>query len=119
MFRSLAKDVEKVIDITGGKMARTCIGDEVKNQASENVQHRSEGSVHKRNDWTSTSEVLLLFGQDVTGRKLTAFPDSPRIGPTILLEKVINQCGGNVLRCVENRIKNLRVEEGFFNSLVV
>ena len=62
MFRSLAKDVEKVIDITGGKMVRTCNGDELKNQASENVQHRSEGSVHKGNDRTSTGEGLLLFG---------------------------------------------------------
>ena len=119
MFRSLAKDVEKVIDITGGKMVRTCNRDELKNQASENVQHRPEGSVHKRNDWTSTSEVLFLFGQDVAGRKLTALPDSPGIGRTIFLEKGINQCGGDVLRCVEDRSKNLRVKEGFLNGLVV
>ena len=119
MFRSLAKYVEKVIDITSGKVVRAGDGDELKNHASENVQHRSKRSIHKRNDWTSAGEVLLLFGQDVARGKLTTFADSPRIGPTIFVEKVINQGGGDVLRCVGNRSKNLRVEEGFFNGLMV
>ena len=60
-------------------MVRACDGDKLKNHSGKNVQHWSERSVHKRNDWTSTGEVLFLFGQDVAGRELTTLSDSPRI----------------------------------------
>ena len=71
-------------------MVRTGNGDELKQQASKNVQHQSKGSIHKGNDGTSAGEVLFPFGQDVAGCKLTAFADSPRIGPTVFAEKVID-----------------------------
>ena len=102
MFRSLAKNVEKVIDITSGKMVRTGNGDELKKQASKNVQHGSKRSIHKGDDGTSTGEVLLFLGQDVARWELAAFANGPRIGPTIFVEELINQGGDDVLRCMRN-----------------
>ena len=119
MFRSLAEYVEKVVDITSGKMVRTWNGDELKEQASKNVQHGSKRSIHKGDDGTSTGEVLLFLGQDVARWELAAFANGPRIGPTILVEEMIDQGGGDVLRCVGNWSKNLRVKESFFNGLMV
>ena len=119
MFRSLAEYVEKVVDITSGKMVRTWNGDELKEQASKNVQHGSKRSIHKGDDGTSTGEVLLFLGQDVARWKLAAFPDGPRIGSAIFVEEVINQGGSDVLRCVGNGSKDLRVKEGFVNGLMV
>ena len=119
MFRSLAKYVEKVIDITSGKMVWTGNGDELKEQASKNVQHGSKRSIHKGDDGTSTGEVLLFLGQDVARWKLAAFSNGPRIGPAIFVEEVFDQGRGDILRCLGNRSKNLRVEEGFFNGLMV
>ena len=113
MFRSLAKYVKKVVYITSGEMVRTGYGDELKKQASKDVQHGSERSIHKGDDGTSTGEVLLFLGQDVAGWKLAAFSNGPWIGPTIFVEEVINQGGGDVLRCVRNWSKNLRVKESF------
>ena len=111
--------MKKVIYVTSGKVVRTCDGDELKEQAGEDVQHWSERSIHKGDDGTSTGEVHFPFGQDVAGWKLAAFPNGPRIGPTIFLEEVINQSGSDVLRCVRNGGKNLRVQEGFVNGLMV
>ena len=119
MFWSLAEYLEKVVYITSGKMVRTGNGDELKKQASKNVQHGSKRSIHKGDDGTSTGEVLLFLGQDVARWKLAAFSNGPRIGPAIFVEEVIDQGGGDVLRCVGNRSKNLRVKEGFFNGLMV
>ena len=61
MFRSLAEYVEKVVYVTSGEMVRTCDGDELKEQASKDVQPWSEWSIHKGNDGPSTGEVLLSF----------------------------------------------------------
>ena len=119
MFRSLAEDVKKVINVSSGEVVRTCDGNELKEQASKDVQHWSEGSIHKGDDGASTGEVLLFLGQDVARRKLAAFPDGPRIGSAIFIEEVINQGGSDVLRCVGNGSKDLRVKEGFFNGLMV
>ena len=119
MFRSLAEDVKKVIYVTSGEVVRTCEGDELKEQASKDVQHWSERSIHKGDDGTSTGEVLLSLGQDVAGWKLAAFPDGPRVGSAIFVEEVINQGGSDVSRCVGNGSKDLRVKEGFVNGLMV
>ena len=91
MFRSLAKNSKEMIDITGSKMVRAGNRNELGNYFGKNVQHRSERSVHKGNDGTSTGEVLFLLGQNIAGRELTALANSPRIGPAILLKKLINQ----------------------------
>ena len=111
--------MEKVVDITSGKVVRTGKGDELKKQASKNIQHRSKRSIHKRDDGTSAGEVLFLFGQDVAGWKLTAFADSPGIGSAVFPEKLIDQSGGDILRCVGSWSKNVRVKEGFFDGLMV
>ena len=102
MFRSLAEYVEKVVYVTCGEMVRTSYGDELKGQASKNVQHGSKRSIHKGDDGTSTGEVLLFLGQDVARWKLAAFANGPRIGPTIFVEELIDQGGGDVLRCVRD-----------------
>ena len=119
MFRSLAQDVEEVVYVTCGEMVRTSYGDELKGQASKNVQHGSKRSIHKGDDGPSTGEVLLSLGQDVAGWKLAAFPDGPRVGSAIFVEEVINQGGSDVSRCVGNGSKDLRVKEGFVNGLMV
>ena len=119
MFRSLAEDVKKVIYVTSGEMVRTCDGDELKEQASKDVQHWSEWSIHKGNDGPSTGEVLLSFGENVAGWKLATFPDGPRIGATILLIEVVNQSGRDVLGCAGNGSEDLRIKEGFVNGLMV
>ena len=119
MFRSLAEDVKKVIYVTSGEVVRTCDGDELKEQASKDVQHWSKGSIHKGDDGASTGEGLLSLGQDVAGWKLAAFPDGPRVGSAIFVEEVINQGGSDVLRCAGNGSKDLRVKEGFVNGLMV
>ena len=102
MFRSLAEYVEKVVNVTCGKMVRTGYGNELKEQSGKNVQHGSERSVHKGDDGSSTCEILLFLCQDVAGRQLAAFANGPRIGPTIFVEELINQGGDDVLRCVRN-----------------
>ena len=53
--------MKKVIYVTSGEMVRTCDGDELKEQASKDVQPWSEWSIHKGNDGPSTGEVLLSF----------------------------------------------------------
>ena len=103
MFRSLAEYVEKVVDVTCGKMVWAGYGNELKEQSSgKNVQHGSKRSIHKGDDGSSTCEVLLFLCQYVAGRKLAAFANGPRIGPTIFVEELINQGGDDVLRCVRN-----------------
>ena len=111
MFRSLAEDVQKVINVSSGEVVRTCDVNELKEQACKDVQHWTKGSIHKGDDGASTG--------DVARRKLAAFPDGPRIGSAIFIEEVINQGGSDVLRCVGNGSKDLRVKEGFFNGLIV
>ena len=67
-------------------MVRTCDRDELKEQASKDIQHWSKRSIHKGDDGASTGEVLSL-GQDVAGWKLAAFSDGPRIGSAIFVEE--------------------------------
>ena len=102
MFRGLAEYVEKVVDVTCGKMVRTSYGNELKEQAGKNVQHGSKRSIHKGDDGSSTCEVLLSLCQDIARWKLAAFANGPRIGPTIFVEELIDQGGGDVLRCVRD-----------------
>ena len=80
MFRSLSKDRQEMVYITSDKVVRAGNGEELEDHAGQNVEHGSEGCVHKGDDGATTLVVLLLLGQNVASRELTALTNSPWIG---------------------------------------
>ena len=65
MFWSLLKDGKEVIDITCCKLVRAGNRNELKDHPSQNVEHRTEGCIHKGNDVSAALVVLLFLGKNV------------------------------------------------------
>eukprot|EP00435_Cladocopium_sp_Y103_P068116 s357_g31.t1 len=93
--------------------------DQLVKKPSQDVEHRTEWSVDKRDDWATTLVVLLGFAENITGWSLASTAHSPGVGASVLglqfVHKDINDLDGNVVGWCED----LRVHENFLNSFKV
>ena len=108
-----------MVDVPSGKMVWTGNGDQLEDHPGKNVQHWTERSVHKGINGTATAERLFLLCQDVSGWKISPFAHGPWVRSAGLLKKLIDQIRCDARWRGRNGSKDLRIQEGLFNGLVV
>ena len=119
MFRSLPKDRQEVIDITSGETIRTSDWNELKDHASQDIERGPEWCIHEGDDGPATLVVLLFLGQNFARWKLTALTNSPWIGLGVLTVQLGDKCRSNGIRSFMHLAKNIRIQKGAFDCLVV
>ena len=89
--RRFAQNGQKSVHIPCGKVVGTGGRDELKDEPSEDVEHRSKGRFNEGDDGSTAPKVFLAFGQDVSGWKLSARAYCPRISFSMLAMEGIDQ----------------------------
>ena len=82
--RRFAQDRQQCVHIPCGKVVGTGRRDELKDEPSKDVEHRSKGRFYERDDGSTALKVFLSFGQDIPSWKLSARADCPRISFAML-----------------------------------
>ena len=89
--RRFAKNGQQSVHIPCGKVIWTGGWDELKDEPSKDVEHRSKGRIHEGDDGSTAPKIFLAFGQDVSGWKLSARANCPRISLSMLAMKGFDQ----------------------------
>ena len=89
--RRFAQNRQQCVHIPCGKVVGTGGRDELKNEPSKDVEHRSKGRFNEGDDGSTAPKFFLSFSQDVSGWKLSARADCPRISFAMLAMEGFDQ----------------------------
>ena len=89
--RRFAQDGQQSVHVPCGKVVGTGGRDELKDEPSKDVEHRSKGRFNEGNDGSTAPKIFLSFGQDVSSWKLSARAYCPRISFSMLAMERFDQ----------------------------
>ena len=117
--RGFSQDGQESIYISRSKVVWAGHWDKLEDHSRKDVWHRPKRGIHKGYDGTAALECFRLLDQDVSRWRLATFAGGPRIGLTILLGQLRDECVDNRGGFLIDRFKNGRVHEGSFDRLIV
>ena len=112
---SCCLEFQPVFAAAYGFLTARPIGD----HSRKDVWHRPKRGIHKGYDGTAALECFCLLDQDVSRWRLATFAGGPRVGLTILLGQLRDECVDNCGGFLIDRFKNGKVHEGSFDRLIV
>ena len=89
--RRFAQNGQQSVHIPCGKVVGTGGRDELKDEPSKDVEHRSKRRFNEGDDGSTAPKFFLSFGQDVSGWKLSARAYCPRISFSMLAMEGFDQ----------------------------
>ena len=89
--RRFTQDGQQSVHVPCGEVARTGGRDELKDEPSKDVEHRSKGRFNEGDDGSTAPKFFLSFGQDVTSRKLSARAYCPWVSFSMLAMEGFDQ----------------------------
>ena len=89
--RRFAQDGQQSVHVPCSKVVGTGGRDELKDEPSKDVEHRSKGRFNEGDDGSTAPKFFLSFGQDVSGWELSARTYCPRISFSMLTMEGFDQ----------------------------